>query len=67
MKKVMIPVFVVLVGALCFTVYEQSKQQKKQEINQVLDEATQSLDLIEQHHLQDQVRYVQKMNADRPY
>ena len=62
MKQVIIPILVVLVGFLGFVVHDQSEQQRKQQMNQVVDDATRSMKAT--HDTQD-VMYTRKMNADR--
>ena len=62
MKKIIVPILVVLVGFLGLTVHDQSEKQKKQQINQVVEDASQSLKEVDESH---EVLYVRKMNADR--
>lgn len=57
-----IPILVALVGFLGLMVHEQNKQHKKQQINQVVEDAT--LSLREMNESQE-VMYIRKMNADR--
>lgn len=57
-----LPILVILIGFLGLTVHDQSENQKKQQINQVVEDASQSLREVDESN---EVLYVRKMNADR--
>lgn len=42
MKKFIIPLLVILVGFLCFTVYEQTQQRNKLEMIQIVEDNSRS-------------------------
>lgn len=62
MKRMILPILVILIGFLGLTVHDQSENQKKQQINQVVEDASQSLREVDESN---EVLYVRKMNADR--
>lgn len=62
MKRVIIPILVSLVGFLGLTVHDQSENQKKQQMNQVVEDASKSQKAVDEAH---DLIYMRKMNADR--